>query len=60
MGAPQNGKGKMRRPFGSAEGQIPEGGGWGGVRASVTRRLFPKSAGGYKYKITASFSSVTN
>ena len=36
------------------------GDGGGSWRASVTRRPLPKSAGSYKYKIIASFSSVSN
>ena len=43
--------------FGSAGGRIPEGGGGGG---RPTGSPPPESVGGYKYKITVSFSSVTN
>ena len=47
-GSQNSGGGGMVRPFGSAGGRIPKRGG-GGVGVSAPRRLFPKSAGGYKY-----------
>ena len=54
MGGSQNSEGKWGDLL-NRHGVEPlrDGGGGGGGG-------FPKSAGGYKYKVTVSFSSVTN